>query len=363
MAFGIHDLKNVIRIPVNWDLAYLRQWQTADGVGWDQVVSRLGAALSLFNGSLTTGPWAQFMRTTTDMTVEYRLGEDTGELPPLPEHNRADLFAGESSGHMIPMRDYGGGLGWTSLALRRASMANLDLAAATIIERAGVTWRKRIFERLFSNAAQRVGASGISMPLADGGTADSEYVPVSWEGFEFDNTHNHYFRETDDAAGRTAALKEMVETLRHHGIMGPYILCIPEEDVALWMAQPEFTRSEKAALLTAAIDVRAVVPDPELYIGVFETDRGWGYVYPTNRVPANYAGMFKPYGFGNINNPLVVRYESGFPLGLTIEGQVIIFPLQEAQTMFTFGVGIGNRLNGALVYFAASGPYVVPTIS
>jgi hypothetical protein len=363
MAFGIHDLKSVIRIPVNWDLAYLRQWQTADGVTWDRVVARLGAAITLFNRSLITGPWASFIRVTTDMTVGYRLGEDSGELPPMPEHNRPDLFAGAESGHMIPMRDYGGGLGWTSLALRRASMANLDLGVQTLIDRGGTTWRKRLFERLFKKEVDRVGTSGVSMPFADGGTADSEYIPTEWEGVSFDDTHNHYFRETDDATGRTAFIEAGVNTLREHGIMPPYILTIPEVDATLWAAQTEVVPPERSVILTQGLDLRSVVPDPDLYIGVFEASRGWGYVMPTPRLPANYAGMFKPYGFGNVNNPLVVRHEAGFPLGLSLEGQVIIYPLQEAVAMMTFGVGVGNRLNGALCYFAANGDYVSPTIT
>jgi len=363
MAFGIHDLKSVIRIPINWDLAYMRQFQTADGVTWDRVVSRLGAAISLFNSSLTSGVWAPFMRTTTDMTVGYRLGEGAEELPPMPEHNRPDLYTGEESGHMIPMRDYGGGLGWTSLALRRASMANLDLAAQAIIDRAGTTWSRKLLTRLFSNAAERVGVSGISMPLADGGVADDTYVPVAFEGVTFTDSHNHYFRTTDDKTGRDASLKTMVDTLREHGYFSPYTLLIPEVDSTDWLATDSVTKPERAVLLTQGLELRAVVPNPEQFIGVFETDRGWGYVQPTPRLPTNYSGMFKPMGFNNSQNPLVVRYESGYPLGLTIEGQVIIYPLQEATAMFTFGAGIGNRLNGACTYYYSSGDYVPPTIT
>jgi hypothetical protein len=363
MPFGINDLKNVIRIPVNWDLAYMRQFQTADGVTWDRVVARLGAAIALFNQSLTQGWLAPFIRTTTDLGVEYRLGGDPGELPPMPEHNRPDLFAGEAGGHMIPMRDYGGGLGWTSLALRRASMANLDLSVQTLIDRGRNTWSKRNMERLFQIEEVRVGAGGLSLPFADGGASDAEYVPTEWEGVQFDETHNHYFRYTDDATGRTNSLEAMVNTLREHGHMPPYVLMIPEADTGLWYAQPEFVKPERAILLTAGLELRARMPNTDIYTGVFETTRGWGYFQPTPRLPVNYSGLFKPYGFGNSANPLVVRYERGYPLGLSIEGQVIIYPLQEAVAMLTFGVGVGNRTNGAATYYAGAGNYVSPVIT
>jgi len=363
MPFGINDLKSVIRIPTNWDLAYMRQFQTADGVTWDRIISRMGAALSLFNQSLTQGPWAPFYRATTDTGLEYRLGADGGELPPMPEHNRPDLFAGEAGGHMIPMRDYGGGLGWTSLALRRASASKIDLSIQTLIDRGRVTWSKRMMERLYRVESVRVGAGGVSLPFIDGGVSDDEYVAPSWEGVDFPANHNHYHRLADSEAGRTASLLAMALDLREHGHMPPYILTIPEVDAAVWAAQPEYTPPANAILQTQGIEVRALSVDTSLYTGVFEVDRAWGFIMPTSRLPANYAGMFKPYGYGNVNNPLVVRYENGFPLGLSLEGQVIIYPLQEAVAMFTFGVGVGNRTNGSLTYFAASGNYVSPVIA
>jgi hypothetical protein len=281
----------------------------------------------------------------------------------MPEHNRPDLFTAEASGHMIPMRDYGGGLGWTSLALRRATAGRLDEQVSAIIDRAGNTFSARLMERLFFMNETRVGANGISLPFADAGASDAEYVPVSFNGTNFDATHNHYFRLTDDEAGRTAFLAQGSTTIREHGHPSPYVLVIPEVDVDLWVAQPEFTSPERAALLTAGLERRALVPNTDLYIGVWETARSWGYVMPTSRLPANYAGMFKLYGHGNAKAPLVVRYERGFPFGLTIEGQVVIYPLQEAVSMFTFGAGVNDRTNGALCFFGAAGDYVNPVLN
>lgn len=363
MPLGINDIKTVIRIPTNWDLAYMRQWQTADGVSWDQVITRVGAALTLFNQSLTTGVWAPYIRTTTELEVEYPTGGDATELPPMPEHGRPDLLAGETTGHMIPMKDYGGSLGWTSLALRRASAQKIDDSVRTLLDRSRNTWQKRILERLFKSVADTVGSTGKSAPFADGGTADADYAPRPWDGNTFDATHNHFLRYTDDAAGRTAALAAMVNTLREHGHVGPYILTIPEVDTALWTAQAEFVKPDRAAVLTAGVEKRAIVPNPDVMVGLFETDRGWGYVMPSARVPANYVGLERPYGYNNPNNPLAVRFERGYPLGISIEGQVIQFPLQEAAAMFTFGVSVNDRTNGAASYFAAAGAYVDPVIS
>jgi hypothetical protein len=360
----MNDLKTVLRMPSTWDLTYLKQFETADGVTWDRVMQRIGAALLGFNQSLRIDPWSGLIRVTTDLTVEYGVGEAAAELPLMKEHGRADLLAGDSTGHMIPMRDYGGNLGWTALALRRMSANKIDDALRTLIERSKNTWGKRIMERLFKSAAETVGAAGKSAPFADGGTTDSRYIPLAYDGLAFDSSHTHLFRKTDDATGRSAAILDMMNTLREHGINGPYVLVIPDtaSEVALWTAQAEFVKPDRAVLLTAGVEKRSVVDLAE-YLGVVETDRGWAFVKTSTRLPVNYVGMFKAFGFNNPASPLVVRYEKGYPLGLSIEGQIVQFPLQEAAAMLTFGVSVNNRVAGAATYFNSSGGYVDPTIT
>lgn len=360
MPLGYSDLKNVMSLYANWDLSYLQQWQTMDRVTFDQVVSRIGSALVLFNRSLTSGYLSSFIRTTTEMTMEYDTGGDSSELSPVTEYGQPDPIFGEGTGHMIPMADYGGALGWTYMALKRMRMEQYNRDIRRLIDRARNTWEKKILTRMFKSTYDAVG-TGKSVPFADGGVADSTYAPLPYDGQVFSTSHNHYFRESDDAAGRLAAVKEMVTTLIEHGMSSPFDLLIPAADAADWASVTGFVKPEKAFLSTVS-ETRAAV-DPTMYTGVIEVPNGWVRVKTINRLPTNYAGLFKPMGYNAVDNPLVVRYEAGAPLGLSLVATPVQFPLQDAIAYFTFGVGVNNRVAGACAYFAASGSYTSPTIS
>lgn len=296
MPIGYNDLKNVIRFPATWDLTYLRQWALKDGTTFDQVVSRVGAALVMFNRELTSGYYSDLIQLTSNPALMYDTGSEAAELVKLTEYTKPDPILGDLTGHMLPLNDYGGSLGWTYMALRRANNLDVDRDVRRLIERARNTWNKRVLERLFTTTVETLGTSGKSVPFADGGTADSTYIPITYQGRSFLYTHNHFLRNTADAAGRTANLKAMVNHLYEHGALPPYDLIISEADVANWVAQAEFKKPERGIFSTANIEVRANVPE-ETYIGVVEVDRGWARVKAEPRVPTNYYGMVKLQSF------------------------------------------------------------------
>lgn len=361
MPIGYSDLKKVISLPGTWDLDYLRKWETVDGISWATLVQRLGAGLVAFNADLRAGYLSQFLRTTNDQAITFPVG-GSGDLPQMSEYGRPDPIHGERAGTMLPLKDYGGALGWTYMALRRARSEQLEADIRELIHRGTNTWEKAILDRMFQMEADTVGSSGSSVPFADGGSVDSDYIPPAFDGQEFDNTHDHFLRYADSATGRSLAIDAMAEHLKEHGIPAPYDLIVPEADKSSWTAQSEFVKPERGVFSTAGVETRAAVPEEE-YIGVIEADDGWFRVKASSRLPADYAGAFKAYGFQNANAPVAVRIEEGFALGLLLVGQVDQFPLQEAISYFTFGAGIGNRLAGVCTYFAASGDYASPTIS
>jgi hypothetical protein len=207
-----------------------------------------------------------------------------------------------------------------------------------------------------------IATSGKSVAFADGGTADSTYIPPSVGGRNFLSSHDHYSRQTADAAGRTAALKALGWTLKEHSHNPPWDLIVAEADKDLWTAQTEFKKPVREWLATAGVEARATVPE-DVYLGILETGDGWFRLRPEPRLPTGYAGAFKPAGFNNPGAPLLVRLEDGFPLGLVLVATITNFPLQDAIAYFTYGIGVGDRTAGACVYFYASGDYVDPTIT
>lgn len=361
MALGYNDMKNVVRLPGTWDTAYLDRWRNENGVQFGQLAQEVAAALTVFNGSLLTGYWSRYVTLTTELTQRYGMNTGSDTLTKLSEHTRPDPIHSDNAGHMLPMADYGGNLGWTYWALRRAKMGVLQDDVRQLILRAQNTWEKALLTRLFKSTADTVGSTGVSVPFADGGTADSTYVPSNYNGQTFASSHNHFLRYADDAAGRLAAAKAMAVHLAEHGIMGPWVLEIPEADTADWTAVTGFVKPNRTGIITAGVEARAIVA--EEYLGILEVDNGYFLVHATPRLPTNYAGAYKPMGLNAVGNPLLVRYEPGYPLGLTLVGDIKQWPLEEAISVMTFGVGVGDRLNGVATYFAGSGSYTSPTIS
>jgi hypothetical protein len=362
MPLGYSDLKTVLRLPANWDLTYLKKWSLKDGTSFDALARRVGTALTLFNRSLTQSYMAQYIQTTTEMSMEYDTGGESAVLAEVSEYGRPDPIYGDFTGHMLPLHDYGGALGWTYMALRRGNMSRFDRDIARLIQRSTNLWQNRVLWRMFTSAAETVGASGKSVPFADGGTADAAYIPPSYEGRNFLYTHNHFLRNADDATGRSAALVAMGAHLKEHGVNPPWDLIISETDKAVWVAQTEFKKPVRDVFTTAGVETRALVPE-ETYIGILETSDGWFRVRPEPRLPTKYSGAFKPAGYNNPGAPLLVRTEDGFPLGLVLVATIQNFPLQDAIAYFTFGIGVGDRVAGVCNYAYASGNYVDPTIT
>lgn len=374
MPLGYADLKNTLYLPGTWDLEYLRRFngQAEGGVQFDDLAREIGVAFNAFNSMIVspTNYLSRYIVRQTSPTVEYDTGGESDELPLMAEHTGSDPIVGAGSGHMIPIRDHGGKLGWTYWALRRGKPEQLRRSIRRLIERAENTWEKRLLTRLFSSTAETVGGTGKSVPFADGGVADPNFVPRNYGGAAFDATHTHFLRKSDDAAGRASFAADGAAHLRHHGINGPYDLIIPEADAAAWAALTwagtsnvaNFVKPERGIITLRNIEQRAEI-DEEIYMGVLEVNRSYFYVKPTPRLASDYAGIFRPLGLDSPDNPLAIRYEQGYPLGLAMVAKVDHFPFEEAQGVFTFGAGVNKREAGVLCKFASSGNYSDPAIS
>jgi hypothetical protein len=367
MLIGIADLKNVIRMPGTWDLTYLRQWQTKNGVTFDQIVQQIGAALVTFNSDLTQSYIGQFVMSTIENTAEYDIGGETGDLPKVSEYGKPDPVHGQSTGHMLPLADYGGALGWTYMAMRRMQSGKIDRDVRRLIERSWNTWERAIMRRMFKSTYDLVGSTGRSVPWCDAGVADATYIPPTVNGKTFDATHSHFLIPADKDAAAAAMSTHLLE----HGYVPPFDLLVSDADKAIWAAATGFRKPYREFLPANAVDLnipgiggqpRAVV-DENLYMGILETDDGWFNIKPSPRIPTGYCGAFPLAGFDSPDAPLAVRYEDGYPLGLALVGEIRDFPLQEAVAYLTFGVGVNDRTAGVVAQIGGIGAYADPTIS
>lgn len=359
---GWNDLKQYA-LPSYWDVTELKKWELVDGTTYDTFVSEVGRALAIQNAALTADPLiSSLISTTTELAVEYEVGVSNG-FQVHTEYSRPDQKRGATTGHMFPLVAYDRGLGWTWDMLRKARRAQLDADIASAMRDLRDIWQQKILTRLFKSTYDAVGSSGRSMPLADGGTADANYVPIAVpdRGGTFLYTHDHIHPYNGIVQ---AAVEEAVARLYEHGIDAPYELLIAYADIASWANTTNVTgwipRADPLIRYGMTADNANISDD---YIGVIETDYGVCRVRACGRIPTAYWAVYKTYGAMDQRNVLRVRLGDFGQGAVLMRGDHIReFPLEEAILFAEFGVGVADRI-GATVYLNTAGGYTDPTIS
>lgn len=371
---GQNDLKQFL-IPTGIDAGELTKYALADGTTYDQLITDIAAGLSMANSEMFSDPrYGGLMSLTTELATEIRNGGGNG-FRERTENQSADPQRAATIGSMLPLRSYDRGMGWTWDFLRKARQSQIDADIAAVVYDAKDNFEKRLLERLFSNTYNTLATAGIDAPFVDGTTVSLNYTPPPYGGTTFTNTHTHFARLTDDATGRIAAMNNGARTLAEHGIPGPYTAIIPQADLAAWKAlgsganvwvNPSWDLNVQY-LQTSSTNIPAAVAsiNAEIYVGVFISNDGPVWVWASSRVPTDYFAMYKTYGPMDTRNPLAVRYSEDLGAGvLLMAGEGFRkFPLEKADAIHEFGVGVRDRLAAYLVYFAGSGDYTAPTIS
>jgi len=364
-TLGWNDLKQYA-LPTNWDAATLSQIRLESGETYEAWINEVSQALALANAELLADPLISgLISNTTDAAVEYRTGTSNG-FQEATEYGRPDPRRGATVGHMLPLTAYDRAMGWTWMFLRKARRVQLDADIADAIQDIKSIWRQKIIDRLFDSDAVTIG-SGKSVPFADGGTADSSYIPVPTpdRGGSFAYTHNHF--AALDGVTQTN-LETAVENLWEHGQDGPYDLLIAQADISSWTNTSNVTgyipTPDPLIRYGNQTDLAAVNgPD---WIGVVETDYGACRIRANARIPTKYWALYKSFGPLDQRNPLRIRYNSAMGLGaLLLAGDHIReYPLENAIMWMEFGAEVGeDRTAAVLSYNDSGGSYTDPTIS
>lgn len=364
MATGPNDLKQ-FTLPTYWDAAYLKKYELADGTSYEQLVADIGAGLALANRALLSDPMlAGLISITTEIAVEYRVGATNG-FQEHTEYSKPDGGRGATTGHMLPLLGYDRALQWTWDFLRRARRAQIDADIAAAMQDLKDIWAQKILTRLFKSTYDAVGSNGRSMPLADAGVADANYIPLPYpdRGGTFDATHDHIHHY---AAINQANLETVVKHLWEHGYDAPFDLLIAQADISSWTNTANVTgwipRADPTIRYGVTADLANVDPS---YLGVIETDYGAVRVRASGRIPTTYWAAYKSYGAMDQRNPLVVRVDpaAGETICRLLSGDHIReYPLENAILFAEFGVGVQNRV-GAYAAKIDGAAYTDPTIS
>lgn len=361
-TLGVNDLKQYA-LPTYWDADKLRQMELEAGYSYEQLLNDVAAGLAMANAALLADPLLSgLISLTSEAAMEYPIGVSNG-FQVHTEYARPDQKRGATTGHMLPLVGYDRGLGWSWDFLRKARQAQIDADVASAVQDLRDLFAQQILTRFFKSTYTAVG-SGRSMPLADGGTADSTYVPPAYpdRGGTFLYTHDHIV----NLNGITQAnLETAVENLWEHGHNAPFDLLVSEADISSWTDTSNITGFVPKASPLIQYGVTADQAQvSEEYIGVIETDYGACRVRATGRVPTTYWALYKSYGALDQRNVLRVRYNEALGIGaiLMAGDNIRQYPFENAILFAEFGVGVADRVGGVAVYNNA-GAYTDPTIS
>lgn len=365
---GYNDLKGRA-LPSLWDQDYLKKLELQGGRMVGDLLNEVQGALSVVNGDLINDPmFAGMLSVADEAAVEYAVGSSNSGVVEITDHSTPDPYKGVVTGHMLPLKDYARALGWTELGLRRAREATINADVRAAVRDIKNSFQQQALARFFKMEGETVGStSNASVPLADGGTTDSSYVPFqSPDGETFTSAHDHFLRQ---ASVTEANVSAALEHLQEHGHNSPFTVIISRSDIATWTALSGFKSPEWPQIRqfdnSSGADRAAGLADIERYIGYLETDWGIAQLWATPRVPANYYAAFKSYGTLDPRNPLRLRVDPATGYGWNImRGQWVNMPHHLVVLHSAHGFGIGeDRTNGVAVYIAGSGDYTTPTIS
>ena len=368
-VLGPADLKD-LALPSLWDAGSILQFRLEDGRTFEQLLADVRMGLQMFNSSelLTMSNYGNLLAVQTEPEVEYPTYTTRG-VQELIEYKIADPGHGATTGHMIGLKAWNIALGWTMRYLQKARSAKLDADVRMAMADIRNHWQNRCLTRFFKNTNTAVASSGQSVPFADGGTADSTYIPyVSPRGDTFAYTHNHFLEQ--NATLSTTSVDAGLKHLWEHGHEAPYTIIIPEADISTWAALSTFKKPEwiDIAYQSSTVERARGLSDVNSDIfGYYESPFGIARIWATPRLPTLYYGAFKSYGGGDPRNPLRVRFDPKVGLGWNIvPGMLINSPQLMAAMMAEFDIGIGeDRTNGfaAFLNSTGGGSYVIPVIS
>lgn len=367
-TLGPNDLKQYA-LPSYWDAAELSKIRLESGETYEQFLADVAQALAMQNQQLLSDPMVgMLVYPTTDLAVEYRIGVSNG-FQTHTEYGVPDPKRAATTGHMLYSKEVDRAFGWTWDFLRKARRVQLDADIASGMEDIRNEWRKRILQRLFKSTYTAVGSSGRSMPVCDGGTADSAYVPINHPdratAFAYTHTHLGCLENITQANLQTG-----VEHVWHHGHDAPYDLIVAQADIGSWINTTNVTgyvaRPDPLIRFGATRDYAEVDANfgTDGTVGVIETAYGPVRLHVSARIPTAYWSVFKSYGTLDQRNPMAIRYDAKFGIGaiLLAGDHIRQYPLENAMLFMSWGENINDRTAAYICYNTSPGSYTDPTI-
>lgn len=362
-------------LPTGVDGTRVAQWMMHEGMTYGQMIGTLAQALAGFNASLNN-EWGFLYAITEDLMMEYEDGQVTTPLQPITDVSEGDEVHGNTIGHMIDLKPYGGKIGGSRRFFRDARMAKIQATISTIVRRARWRFELDVFTRLFTNTEYAIGSAGYNVPFVRGNGGNVDFIPPAYSGKTFAKTHNHFIGVDSGSKGFDTMLDELADTVQEHGHQPPFTAIVSMADVASYRALTSFVKL--TAPIITVVDRGGATSGNQYYaqgqpvttggvFGYFDGAYGLVELRASNRVPTGFASLFKSYGINDMRNPLAVRVHPTDGFGAYIVTETTDdrqYPVKRVSIEMEHGVGVGmDRTNGAVGKRVSGGTYGNPTIT
>lgn len=358
-------------LPTGVDGTRVAQWQMRDGTTFAAYANDVALALGAVNQELNQmfGPMISY---TEENMMEYADGGSVTELPEITDVDRIDMVHGQTIGHMIDLKAYGGAIGGSWRYFRDARQPQLNSTLRTIVNRGKWRFEKAIYTRAMTNTENSVGSAGYDVPFVRGTGGNVDFTPPAYGGEAFTSSHDHFFYNN---TGYSNLLDGAVEHLEEHGHVGPYTAHVSRADISSYTALKNFVTLTPQEIMM--VDRGGGTGDSQYFangtpmvagaglFGYYKSDYGLIALHATARIPTTYGFMYKSYGNNDARNPIAVRVHPDQGFGLFIVPSLsdeTAYPIRRLNVEFEFGVGVGeDRTNG--VAMRKNSSWSNPTIS
>ena len=331
--------------------------------GEDLVFQGLQQALVAHNRILDEA-LADFVEITTDRQRRYG-GPDSMTMDEIDEFGAAHVqkvSAGVTVG--FPLKLHQVGVQWTRKFIQNATVA--ELAAQFIaaqdadVKRVTRDIKRAIFTSTNSTFTDRL-VDRVQLSVKALVNADGAAIPTGPNGEVFNGaTHTHYLAVATGGTILASELTNTVEAVLEHYSNGRALIYINRAQEAAVRGLTGFTAYLDARIVGATTAAQApgtALDQIQLYnraIGVFNSAEVW--VKPW--LPAGYIFAF----VAGQQPPLAMRIRDAQSGGLQLAYDDDDYPLRARALEREFGIGVWNRVNGAVLYTTANS-YAIPTIT
>lgn len=342
-------------------LATARIGATVFEVGEDRTFQTVQSYMDAHN-QIQMDMVADLVEPTTERIVGTG-GVDSMQMDEMDEFGRADaqkISAGNTLG--FPLRKYGGAIQWTRSYFQEVTLIEFIAQIDAMMTADKLNIEKQIKRAIFLSANYTFidkFKDRMSIPVKRLVNADSFPLPTGPNGEIFTaSSHTHYVARVSTLAA--SDVSAIIANVTEHYNSGSARLYINQaQEAAIRLMTANFTPYVDARIVPASTAqvARGSLDQTNIYdraIGIFDAAEVW--VKPW--IPANYllAVVVGP------QKPLAWRTRRADSGGFGLDYDNESFPLRAREYGREFGIGVWNRVNGAVLYVGGTS-YTDPTIT